>query len=150
MIASLMGDDTEPTVYSTREEIRTEFLVPEKDYVSVLKASDVASATCRDNGKQYEIYLKLKDSKNPTAGVGVGSVCDVIETAEVAEKAGFVEEFSTQYYNCEVRAIIDKESGRVISANYKTPLVLVMRVNLFGQHSGTIGFTFEKDYTFTY
>lgn len=150
MIGSLMGDDTEPTVWTTREEIRNEFIVPEQDYVSVLKASDVVSASCKDSGKYHEIYIKLKDTKNPTAGVGVGSVCDVIETAEVAEKAGFVEEFSTQYYNCEVRMKIDKESGRVLHANYKTPLVLIMRVNLFGTHSGTIGFTFEKDYTITY
>ena len=150
MLASLMGDDTDPIVWSTREEIRNEFIVPQQDYVSVLKPGDVVSATCKDSGNYYEIHIKLKDIKNPTAGVGVGAVCDVIETSEVAEKAGFVEEFSTQYYNCEVRVKIDKESGRVVHANYKTPVVLIMRVNLFGTHSGTIGFTFEKDYSIVY
>ncbi len=150
MLTTLMGDDTEPTVYDTREEIRTEFLVPDQDYVSKLKAESVAKATCTDNGKEYEIYLMLKDHKNPTAGVGVGSVCDVIESAEVADGAPFVEEFSTEYYSCEVRVAIDKETGKVTHANYKTPLVLLLRVQLFGTHSGSIGFTFEKDYTITY
>lgn len=150
MIAKLMGDDTEPIVYATREEIKSEFLVPDQSYVSKLKAEWVDSATCGDKGDTYEIYLKLKDHKNPTAGVGVGAVCDVIEAFEIAEKASFIEEFSAQYYNCEVKATIDKATGNVIHANYKTPLVLSMRVKLFGTHSGTIGFTFEKDYTITY
>lgn len=149
-LPKLMGDDTDPIVWSTREDIRNEFIVPQQDYVSVLKAENVVSATCKDSGGYYEIHIKLKDTKNPTAGVGVGAVCDVIETAEVAEKADFIEEFSTQYYNCEVRVKVDKESGRVVHANYKTPLVLVLRVNLFGTHSGTIGFTFEKDYSIVY
>lgn len=149
-IPKVMGDDTEPTVWATREEIVAEYIVPEQNYVSKLKPEWVISAVCEDKGDTYEITLKLKDHKNPTAGVGVGAVCDVIETHEVAEKASFVEEFSTQYYNCVVRATIDKATGNVIHTNYTTPLVLIMRVNLFGTHSGTMGFTFEKDYTITY
>ncbi len=150
MIPKVMGDDTEPIVWATREEIMSEFLVPEQDYVSKLKADWVVSASCVDKGDTYEIIFRLKDHKNPTAGVGVGAVCDVIETYEIAEKASFVEEFSTQYYNCVVKATIDKATGNVIHANYTTPLVMIMRVNLFGTHSGTMGFTFEKDYTITY
>ena len=149
-IPKVMGDDTEPIVWTTREEIVAEYIVPEQNYVSKLKPEWVTSAVCEDKGDTYEITLRLKDHKNPTAGIGVGAVCDVIETHEVAEKASFVEEFSTQYYNCVVKATIDKATGNVIHTNYTTPLVLIMRVNLFGTHSGTMGFTFEKDYTITY
>ena len=150
MIPKVMGDDTEPMVWATKEEIMSQFIVPEQSYSSKLKADWVTSAVCEDKGDTYEITLKLKDHKNPTAGVGVGAVCDVIETHEIAEKASFIEEFSTQYYNCVVKATIDKATGNVIHANYTTPLVMIMRVNLFGTHSGNMGFTFEKDYTITY
>ena len=114
-----MKDDTEPVTYATKQEIKENFLVPNQDYVSCLKASDVVKAECKDNGDEYVFYFKLKDEKNPKAGSGVGSVCDVIETYEVAEKApAFLKEFSTTYYNCEVTATIDKETGKIY--NIKT------------------------------
>lgn len=150
MMNTFMKDDTDPIVYETREDIRSEFLVPDQSYVSKLKAEDVEKAVCTDNGDEYIIYFKLKTQQNPTAGVGVGSVCDVIETAEVAEKASFVEKFTTEYYNCEVKATIDKASGRVTHINYTTPLVLNLTVNMFGTHDVAVGFTFEKDYSITY
>ena len=151
MMNKYMADDTEPIVYSTKEEIRDNFIVPNQDYVSCLKASDVVKAECKDNGKEYVIYLKIKDEKNPRAGSGVGAVCDVIETYEIADKAGsLLKEFSTEYYNCEVTATIDKETGRMVHAVYKTPLKMLMVVNMFGTHSVGADITFTKDYTITY
>ena len=150
LLDTFMKDDTDPIVYATRDEINAEYLVPEQSYVSKLTADAVKSATCTDKGDTYEINIKLKDEKNPTAGKGIGSVCDVIEAGEVSEKASFVEEFSTQYYDCEVTVTVDKASGRVIHAVYKTPLVLKVRVNMFGTHNGEVGLTFIKDYTITY
>ena len=146
-----MKDDTDPIVYSTKEEIRENFLVPSQDYVSCLKAEDVETISYKDNGAEYEFYIKLKDEKDPRAGSGVGSVCDVIETYEVEEKApSFLEEFSTSYYDCEVTATIDKETGRVTHIVYSTPLTLNVVANLFGTQTASVGFTFVKDYTITY
>ena len=150
MMTKFMGDDTEPIVYATKAEIQSEYLVPEQSYVSKLDPAYVTSATCTDTGKEYQIVLRLKTHKNPTAGVGVGAVCDVIEASEVAAKASFIEEFSTEYYNCVVKATIDKETGRMVKTNYTTPLVLKVRINMFGTHEASLGFTFEKDYTITY
>ena len=150
MVTKLMGDDTEPIVLDTREEIMNDFLVPDQNYVSKLKAEWVESATCVDKGDTYYIHLKLKPHKNPTSGVGVGAVCDVIETYEITSKLPFAEEFSTSYYDCEIKATIDKKTGNVIHINYIAQLVLYMRLNLFGTHSGTVGLSFEKDYTITY
>ena len=151
MMNKYMADDTEPIVYSTKEEIRDNFIVPNQDYVSCLKASDVVKSDCKDNGKEYVIYLKIKDEKNPRAGSGVGAVCDVIETYEIADKAGsLLKEFSTEYYNCEITATIDKETGRMTHAVYKTPLKMLMVVNMFGTHSVGADITFTKDYTITY
>lgn len=150
LMKSFMGDDTEPIVYSTKEDIRNEYIVPGQSYVSKLQPSTVVKATCVDKGSTYEIYLKLKDQTNPTEGNGVGAVCDVIETHEVAQKASFVKRFDTTYYNCEIKATIDKATGRMTHTNYKTPVVLDMTVNMFGTHDAAVGFTFEKDYTITY
>lgn len=150
MIASLMGDDTKPIVYATKAEIKENFIVPQQNYVSKLSPDYVVKYTYRDKGDTAEIYLKLKDHRNPTAGVGVGAVCDVIETHEIAEKASFIKEFSTTYYNCEIKATMDKATGRITHIVYTTPLVMNMTVNLLGTHSGSIGFTFIKDYTIAY
>ena len=147
----VMKDDTEPTVYATKEEIRNNYMVPNQDYGSKLKASDVEKAVCKDNGKEYEVYILVKSEKNPTAGVGVGSVFDVIESNEMSEKApSFLKEFSTEYYNCVVKVNIDKETGRVTHANYSTPLSMNVIVSLLGTHNVVVGVTFEKDYTLEY
>ncbi len=150
MMKSFMKDDTDPITYATKDEIRAEYIVPGQSYVSRLQPSTVVKATCTDKGSTYEIYLKLKDQTNPTAGNGIGAVCDVIETHEVANKAPFVNTFDTSYYNCEIRATVDKATGKMIHTNYKTPLILNINVSLFGTHDLSIGFTFEKDYTITY
>ena len=150
MLSSLMKDDTDPIAYETREDITNEFIVPEQSYSSRLKPEWVKSATITDNGGEYIIRIKLKDQKNPSAGNGIGAVCDVIEVSEVAEKASFVEKFTTDYYNCEVVATVDKASGKVVHMNYLTSVVLEMTVNMFGTHDGSVGFTFEKDYSITY
>ncbi|MBO5858617.1 MAG: hypothetical protein J6R20_02450 [Clostridia bacterium] len=151
MMSTFMKDDTDPIVYATREEIVAEYIVPDQNYVSKLTADAVKEAKCTDKGDTYEIYIKLKDEKNPTAGKGVGAVCDVIETHEIADKApSMLKEMSTSYYNCTVTVTVDKASGRVIHAVYSTPLVMHMIVNLFGTHEVQAGITFTKDYTIEY
>lgn len=150
LIDTFMKDDTEPIVYSTREEIQNEYLVPNQSYVSKVKASDVEKAVCIDNGNEYVIYIKLKDEKNPVTGKGVGSVCDIIEASEVADKASFIKEFTTEYSDCDVEVTIDKATGRVTHSRYKTPLLLSVTVDMFGTHNAAVGLTFIKDYTITY
>lgn len=150
LIDTFMKDDTEPIVYSTREEIQNEYLVPNQSYVSKVKASDVEKAVCTDKGDEYVIYIKLKDEKNPVTGKGVGSVCDIIEAEEVADKVSFIKEFTTEYYDCDVEVTIDKATGRVTHSRYKAPLLLSVTVDMFGTHNAVVGLTFVKDYTITY
>lgn len=150
MIPVFMKDDTEPIIYATKEEITENYLVPNQTYVSRMKASDVAEAAIEDNGKEYVISIRVKNENSPVPGSGVGAAFDVIEASEVAEKASFIEKFTTEYYNCTVKARIDKETGNIVWANYTTPLVLNITVNMFGTHDISAGLTFEKDYTITY
>lgn len=151
MMSTFMKDDTDPIVYATREEIVAEYIVPDQSYVSKLTADAVKEARCTDKGDTYEIFIRLKDEKNPTAGKGVGSVCDVIETHEIAEKApSMLKEMSTYYYNCTVTVTVDKATGRVTHAVYSTPLIMHMIVNLFGTHEVQAGITFTKDFSIEY
>lgn len=150
LMDTFMKDDTEPIVYESREDITNEYIVPNQSYVSRLTADSVAEATCTDNGDTYEIFIRLKNEKNPVSGEGVGAVCDVIEAHEVSEKVSFIEQFTTDYRNCRVRVIIDKATGRVTHSWYSTSLILNVTVDLFGTHNAAVGLTFEKDYTITY
>lgn len=151
MIKKFMADDTEPIVYDTKEEIRNEYIVPDQDYVSKLQPATVLKATCVDKGSTYEIYFRLKEEKNPHAGSGVAAICDVIEPHEITEKnLPFIKRFDATYYNCEIKATIDKKTGRMIHTYYSTPVVLDMTLSLFGTHDVQAGFTFIKDYTITY
>ena len=150
LMNTFMKDDTDPIVYSTREEITNEYIVPNQSYVSRLTADSVKDATFLDNGNEYHIVIKLKDETNPVIGKGIGAVCDIIEANEVAEKAPFIEDFTTNYYNCSVEITVDKATGRVVHSQYNVSLVLGVTVNLFGTHSGNIGLTFIKDYKISY
>ena len=150
MVTKLMGDDTEPIVLDTREEIMKDFLVPEQSYVSILEPEWVEKASCVDNGDTYYIHLKLKPHKNPTSGVGVGAVCDVIETVEITSKLPFAEEFSTSYYDCEINCTIEKDSGNMIYARYTQPMILNITTQALTERKGVFAMTFESEYVIEY
>lgn len=149
VIRQYLSDDTTPIVYSTQADIRENFIVPKQDYVSRLTTNDITDITIKDVGNEFEITITLKDEENPVSGTGIGSVCDVIETGDVSGNK-MVQNFSTSYYNCVVKARFDKASGNMVWANYTTPLTLDVTVNLLGTHNAKVGLTFEKDYVIEY
>lgn len=152
LIPKLMSDDTEPVEYATKDEIVANFMVPGQSYVSALTEEDIAEATCTDNGTEYEIMIKVKDETNPTSGKGVGAAFDVIETSEVtsSEYGSMIEKFDTTYYDCVLKCKIDKATGNMTWASYKTPLVIEAVVNILGTHEAAVGLSFEKDYNIFY
>ncbi len=150
MITKFMGDDLEPIEYTTAEEIAQEYMVPEQSYVSKLTEADVKEATCKDNGKEYEITIIAKDCANPTAGVGVGAAFDVIETSEIAEKTSMIEKFDSNYYDCVVKCKIDKATGRMTWSNYTVSVIIDCRAKIVKVFDVKCGMTFEKDYNIYY
>lgn len=149
-----LGDDTEPIVYATKEEIVANYQVPEQTYCSQLTAADVASATCTDNGTEYELTLNLNESVNPVQGTGVGAACDVIEAGQVTSNgavAAILKEFTITYSNCVIKCKIDKETMRVTWANYLTPLTIDALVSVVvASVDAKVVLSFEKDYTIAY
>ncbi len=144
-----LSDDTEPMHFETQADIQENYMVPKQSYASKVTADAVEKATITDLGSEYEICIYLKDEENPQVGVGLGAICDVIEASEVAE-ISFVNSFTTAYYDCVVKAKINKETGRMTWSNYFTPVNIDANISLFGTHDVSVGLSFEKDYTITY
>ncbi len=148
-----MGDDTEPIEYTTPEDIRNEFIVPDQDYVSKLTEADVVEATCTDNGTEYEIMIKVIDQKNPTAGTGVGAGFDVLETADIMNSpaSSMLESFDVTYTNCVLKCKINKDTKNMIWASYYTPVRFEIVAKFLGKtYDVSMDLSFDKDYTITY
>ena len=152
IIPKFMGDDLEPQIYDTPELIKEKFIVPGQDYTSMLTEADVVEATCTDNGTEYEIMIRVIDETNPVQGKGVGAGFDVIEMGDMTnnEYGKMIERFDCKYFNCVLKCKIDKATGNMTWANYTTPLIMDMTVNMFGTHDASCEISFEKDYTITY
>ena len=152
IIPKFMSDDLEPQVYDTPELIKEKFIVPKADYTSMLTEADVVEATCTDNGTEYEIMIKAIDETNPVQGKGVGAGFDVLEMGDMTsgEYGNMIKKFDCQYFDCVLKCKIDKATGNMTWANYTTPLIMDMEVNMFGTHQVSCEVSFEKDYTITY
>ena len=152
IIPKFMSDDLEPQVYDTPDLIKEKFIVPKADYTSKLTEADVVEATCTDNGTEYEIMIKVKDETNPVQGAGVGAAFDVLEMGDMTsgEYGNMIKKFDCQYFDCVLKCKIDKASGNMTWANYKTPLIMDMEVNMLGTHQVSCEVSFENDYTNTY
>ncbi len=145
-------DDTEPIEYLTREEIVDQYQVPGVEWASCLTEAEVASASCKDNGNEYEISITLHPTDNPEPGTGVAKAFDTITTSEVmAEAPSFVTSFSTTYTDCTVKCKIDKATGRTTWSNYDSTVILKVKLNFLGNDlDAQVGMSFEKDYSITY
>ncbi len=156
MAADLMEknfkDDTEPIEYLTREEIVDKYQVPGVEWSSCLTEAEVASASIKDNGNEYEISITLHPTENPEPGMGVAKAFDTITTSEVmAEAPSFLTSFSTNYTDCTVNCKIDKATGRTTWSNYKSTVILKVKLLFLGNElDAQVGMSFEKDYTITY
>lgn len=152
LMSENMTDDTVPIEYPTREEIIFGYPVPGESWSSQLTEAEVAEASCTDNGTEYELMIKLHPSVNPEPGTGTAKVFDCITSSEVSASApSFVEDFSTEYYDCVVRCRIDKATGRTVWSNYTSPVVIKVLINMgFTKLDAQVGMSFEKDYSITY
>ena len=151
IMGTVFKDDTDPIVYGTKDEIIANYQVPGETWSSCLTEAEVATATITDNGTEYEIYIKLKDSENPEAGVGAAKVVDTITASEIKENApSILKDFTTLYYDCEIRCRIDKATGRTVWSSYTTPVIMKVNVEMFGTLAAQVGMSFEKDYTIEY
>ncbi len=154
MVEKYVKDDIEPVDYLTKEEIIENYPAPKQTYSSKLTPADVDEATCVDNGKEYVITLKLASCKNPTAGVRVGAACHIMDVSSITSSdaaKSMINKFDALYSGCVIKCKIDKDTNRIIWANFYTPFVIDADINvLFSNVIATIYMSYERDYTITY
>ena len=154
MMDKYMGDDTEPIDYATKEDIIANYQVPGESYCSQLTAADVTSATCTDNGTEYEVVLNIAENVNPVQGSGIGAACDIIDSEQVTSNemvSSILKEFTITYSGCIIKCKIDKATNRVTWANYLTPLTIdALASVVITTVDAKVVLSFEKDYTITY
>lgn len=146
LISTFLKKNETPVEYAGAD-IAASYPVAGEAWASKATAADVAEAKCDDDGTYYNIELKFNESVDPANGSGVASTFSVIKAEDVYNAASVVSNFSATYYDCIVKAKIDKATGHIVSANYTTPIILnVTAMGIDAQ----VGMTFENDYTIEY
>lgn len=143
---------TEPVEYTTAEDIISRYPAPGQEWSSKLTEKEVESAACVEKDDEYEITLRLYDCVDPEPEKGPSKAMDCLNVPMVRDTAPpFITSFSAEYYDCVIRCRVEKETGRIIWANYTTPVVIKVGLDAgVTQFDAEIGLTFEKDYTVTY
>lgn len=152
LLESKITDITESVEYSSREEIIAKYPVPGAEWSSCLDADDVTEAVCTENGDEYEITLYLKDCVDPSPGTGTSKAMDCLDVPTVRDTAPpFITAFSAEYYDCVILCRVEKDTGRIVWADYTAPVLLKLGLDAgFVEFDAEIGITFEKSYTVTY
>ncbi len=146
LINSYLIKNDIPVEYTEEDIIKANYPVKGKDWVSKLKASDVASAKCIEKNGKYEIQLKLLYCKDPKENSGVCSVMDAVTLETIQELAPVVKSCSVEYYDCEIRCTIEKDSGNMTYAKYTQPMVLTLTTQALTERQGIFAMTFESEY----
>ena len=139
-----------PVEYTEKDIIKANYPVKGKDWVSKLEVKDVASAKCIEKNGNYEIELKLLYCKDPKKDSGVCSVMEAVTLETIQEFADVVKSCSVEYYDCEIRCTIDKDSGNMIYAKYTQPMVINFTTQALTERKGVFAMTFESEYVIEY
>ncbi len=130
LISANMGYDKKKAnvKYVTPTQIIDAFPVRGQKWSSHLTADDVTKATCTEKDGIYTVTLYLKPDTTPNikADQGhAGKAFSVITKESIVEGAGslgmsVIEEDTIKltFKDCRITARIDKETGRVLDANY--------------------------------
>lgn len=139
----------ETPVEFTGADITANYPVAGESFVSNTTEADLASATCNDDGTNYNIVLTFKDCVDPV-GSGCANAFTLIKEADVKGNAPVVQSFSNSFYNAQIECKIDKATGNMTWAKYTLPMVLSVSAKVFVTVNASVGMTFIDDYTITY
>lgn len=150
LISSFLKKNETPVEYTTKEDIIANFPVAGQTYVSQATEADIADATCTDDGTNYVITLKFKESVDPAEGTGCAAAFNTIKADDVYNNAKVVTAFNAKYYDATINCKIDKATGNMIAATYTLPIILNVTAKVVVSLDAQVGMTFEHDYTITY
>ena len=139
-----------PVEYTEDEIINANVPVKGETWVSKLKAEDIAKAKCEEKDGRYEIELELLYCQNPKKNEGPCAALEFVNLEVVQELAPIVRECSVEYYDCVIKATVDKDSGNMIYIHYLQPMVLEMVAGRFTDQHAIFAMTFESEYVIEY
>lgn len=148
LISQFLKKDETPVDY-TGADIQANFPVKGESYVSKITEADIASATCNDDGTNYNITLKFNECTDPE-GTGCAAAFNVIKPDEVYSAAKVVKNFSCRYYDAVIECKIDKASGNITWIKFTLPMVLSVTAKVVVTLDAKVGMTFVDDYSITY
>lgn len=148
LISQFLKKDETPVDY-TGADIQANFPVKGESYVSKITEADIASATCNDDGTNYNITLKFNECTDPE-GTGCAAAFNVIKPDEVYSAAKVVKNFSCRYYDAVIECKIDKASGNITWIKFTLPMVLSVTAQVVVSLDAKVGMTFVDDYSITY
>ena len=148
LISQFLKKNETPVDY-TGADIQANFPVKGESYVSKITEADIASATCNDDGTNYNITLKFNECTDPE-GTGCAAAFNGIKPDEVYSAAKVVKNFSCRYYDAVIECKIDKASGNITWIKFTLPMVLSVTAQVVVTLDAKVGMTFVDDYSITY
>ena len=130
--------------------IKDNFPVKGKDWSSKLTANDVDNATIREENGNYHITLVLAYCKDPAENTGVCAVMEEVDLAKVQELVDVVKSCETEYYDCKVECIIEKDTGNLIYAKYTQPMMLNLTAGRVRDMKAVFAMSIESEYEIQY
>ena len=130
--------------------IKANFPVKDKDWSSKLTAKDVDNAIITEENGNYHIILELSYCKDPAEDTGVCSVMEEVNLQKVQELVEIVKTCETEYYECKIECLIEKNSRNMIYAKYTQPMILNLTTQRLTQLKATFAISTESEFEIEY
>lgn len=139
VVSSLIKADKKTTMKKGSADIKDDFPAAGFDWSSKLRESDVASATLKQNGQNYEILLKLGKETNPGKGEAssYGRVMSVIDANDAKDMLPGIKSINFSYHDGYVKAVIDSKTGKLVSAEFSASADLEASIAVLGDLKAT-------------
>ena len=150
LINSWLIDHNIPVEYTESDLIKENFPVKGKDWSSKLKTKDVHKANITEKDGKYYIELDLAYCKSPAENTGVCAVMEEVNLEKVKELAGIVTACETEYYDCKVECVIEKDTGNMVYVKYTQPMILNLTAGRVRDMQATFAMSIESEYVIEY
>lgn len=150
LMGSWLVDHDTPVEYASGDLIKANFPVKGKDWSSKLKADDVDIAKLTEKDGKYYIELNLAYCKNPAENEGVIAVMEEVNLTKAQELVDYITKCDTEYYDCKIECIVEKDTGNLIYIKYTQPMVLSITTELFRVLDGALAITIESEFQIIY
>jgi hypothetical protein len=145
----LVNHDT-PLEYTGKDLIKENFPVKGKDWSSKLTDEDVDLAKLTEKDGKYHIELSLAYCKNPEENTGVCTVMEEVNLAKVRQLVDYITKCETEYYDCKIECIVEKDTGNLIYIKYTQPMIFNLTTELIRVLHGVFAMTIESEYEIYY